>query len=332
MELKELLHTDRYAVCIGSGDSLQAAAERITDAGCGCIFVLDLQDHLVGILTDGDVRRALAQFEPTPGIIHVNVAQAETTHPIHVSEGTGLVDAFRLFQQHGINTLPVLDSQQKYLGYVEFHEVAAALSPERLYPDSTLDGNENVQRHVARYRFAAQFVEQGAVVLDCACGSGYGSGILASKASGVVGVDKSQEAIDYAQVHHASPKIEYRCEPLEVLYLSRVVGSLDAVVTLETLEHVPEDTCRFFLHGARLWIKPGGVLVASSPMLRYRDGRPYVTSPYHVNEMPKRELLAMFPECLPGWLIHYYHQKQDTFLPLMGEDTGFMVVVARRAV
>lgn len=335
MELKELLHTDLAAVCVGSSDSLQAAAERITDAQCGCIFVLDQQGCLVGVLTDGDVRRALAQFEPTPGIALVTVAQAATAHPVYAyEEETSLVDAYHRMQRCGINTLPIVGAHRKYLGYVEFHEVAGALSPERLYPDSTLDGSENVQRHVARYRFAAQFIERGAVVLDCACGSGYGSGILAGRAARVIGVDKSEEAIDYAKAHHSSPKIVYEHMYLETLAYQLLkdvrADGLDAVVTLETLEHVPEDVCRTFLYDVGRWIKPGGVLVASSPMLRYRDGKPFVTSPYHVNELPTVLLVQMFYDCLPGYTIHHYHQRQDTFLPLLDEDTGFLVVVARR--
>ncbi|MDP2324557.1 MAG: class I SAM-dependent methyltransferase, partial [Gammaproteobacteria bacterium] len=192
------------------------------------------------------------------------------------------------------------------------------------------DEDENVQRHRARNEFAAQFVPRGGVVLDCASGSGDGRAILAAKAGRVIGVDKSREAVDYALSNHASPKIEYNCRPLETLGYE--VGSLDSVVSLETLEHIPIEACLRFLMAAGCWIKPGGVLVASSPMLRYRDGKPYVTSPYHVNEMPRDELLPMFRDALPGYQIYCYHQRQDTFLPLLDEAEGFMVVVARRKV
>lgn len=46
--------------------------------------------------------------------------------------------------------------------------------------------------------------------------------------------------------------------------------------------------------------------------------------------MPRPELLEMFSDCLPGYVIHFYHQKQGAFLPLLDEDTGFCVAVARR--
>lgn len=201
-------------------------------------------------------------------------------------------------------------------------------SPERVYPNSSNATDENIRRHVARYEFAAKVIPAGGSVLDCACGSGYGTRILARKALAVCGVDQSEEAIGYAFEHHAPPNVLYVHHRLETLHYR--TGALDAVVTLETLEHVAHYNCRTFLEKVGCWIRPGGVLVASSPMLRYQDGKPFVTSPFHINEMPRKDLLAMVENCLPGYRIHYYHQVQETFVPLLGEDTGFCVVVARR--
>jgi 2-polyprenyl-3-methyl-5-hydroxy-6-metoxy-1,4-benzoquinol methylase len=211
------------------------------------------------------------------------------------------------------------------------------MSPERIYPVQG-SKDENVRRHIARYEFAARFIPAGATVLDCACGSGYGTEILAARALEVFGVDRSAEAIDYARERHARPNIVYVRMSMEELRFppgfSRPAGGLGAVVMLETLEHVPRDVCRQFLHEHGCWIEPGGMLMASSPMLRYRDGRPYITSPFHMNEMPRADLLAMFDELLPGsgWVKHYYHQEQEAFLPLLDEDTGFCVLVARKRI
>jgi 2-polyprenyl-3-methyl-5-hydroxy-6-metoxy-1,4-benzoquinol methylase len=201
-------------------------------------------------------------------------------------------------------------------------------SPERIYLTPANARDENVRRHVARYEFAAQFIPAGSNVLDCACGSGYGTEILARKALAVCGVDRSPEAIAHARGHRRRENTLYLEHGLESLHFRE--DNIDAVVTLETLEHVPYYDCRLFLDKARRWIKPGGVLIASSPMLRYRDGSPYVTSPYHLNELPRKKLLEMFETCLPGYRIHYYHQIQEAFVPLLQEDTGFLVVVAIR--
>jgi protein-L-isoaspartate O-methyltransferase len=58
--------------------------------------------------------------------------------------------------------------------------------------------------HRTRYLACAPHCE-GKRVLDAACGSGYGTAILAQEASQVVGIDLDQEAVDYALDNHLQP-------------------------------------------------------------------------------------------------------------------------------
>ena len=74
------------------------------------------------------------------------------------------------------------------------------------------------------------------------------------------------------------------------------------------------------------------MIIVSSPMLRYKDNEPFVTNPYHINEMDKSHLTGMFQDIFSDFVIHYYHQKQDVFLPLSHEHTGFMVAVGRKII
>lgn len=203
-------------------------------------------------------------------------------------------------------------------------------SLERIYITPDNEHTDSARKHLARYEFATQFIQVGASVLDCACGSGYGTQILATRASRVMAVDRDPAAIGYAQRHHACLGVHYMLSSVEQLTLS--TDTLDAVVTLETIEHLPHDLCSRFLAGVSCWVKPGGVVVASSPMLRYKDGQPFVTSPYHVNELPRRDLVRMLVETFPlrNWTHHFYHQDQEAFLPLLDEHEGFCVMVARK--
>jgi methylase of polypeptide subunit release factors len=66
--------------------------------------------------------------------------------------------------------------------------------------DMLREPGRRADAHIARYVLAASLVRYGDVVLDAACGLGYGSAILASAAPSVrvIGVDNSEYAVNYA--------------------------------------------------------------------------------------------------------------------------------------
>lgn len=141
--------------------------------------------------------------------------------------------------------------------------------------------------HADRYEFSLEYLAPGQKVLDCACGSGYGSEILSRRVGRVVGVDLSPVAIDYCRSHYALPTIEFREGSAEALDFA--AESFDAVVSFETLEHVPHP--ERLLSEARRVLKPGGTFLVSTPN-RVNSGlasgeRP--KNPFHLYEWSLRE-------------------------------------------
>lgn len=202
-------------------------------------------------------------------------------------------------------------------------------SPERRYiklGEPVRDPND--ARHLARYQFADLFIPAGSTILDCACGSGYGSAILSGTAKKVLAVDRSKRACAYAKAENWRENVEVIQSEISNLDLSP--GLIDAVVSLETLEHLSEESGRQLLLSISRWLHPGGVVVASSPMLRYLGGKPYVTNPHHINEMPRAKLMSMVMECLENFILSFFHQVGSKFVPLCDEHTGFCIIVARK--
>ena len=92
----------------------------------------------------------------------------------------------------------------------------STVSLERLVPGALMDndatGQETLELHLARYNFATRFINGGRV-LDCACGVGYGTAILASAVktpSSVLGVDIDPKAARYASENYASDNVSFR--------------------------------------------------------------------------------------------------------------------------
>ncbi|HEL5401424.1 class I SAM-dependent methyltransferase [Stenotrophomonas maltophilia] len=142
--------------------------------------------------------------------------------------------------------------------------------------------------HLHRYHFASRFC-QGKRVLDVACGEGYGSRILSNAASSVVGVDISAEAVAHAQGKYARGSLEFVEASAASLPLPD--DSFDVVVSFETIEH--HDQHEEMLSEIRRVLRPGGLLVLSSPNKQYYSIEPGYSNPYHVKELFREELLAL---------------------------------------
>ncbi len=165
-------------------------------------------------------------------------------------------------------------------------------SMERIVPESLRPGDATGQAtlelHLERYRWAAARVPDGAT-LDLACGVGYGSVMLAERNRNgfVVGVDLSADALRVARTQYRHPQVHYvRGSGSSCLR----PGQFRAIVSLETLEHVPEP--EFFLRELVDRLHPDGVLVASVPVSPSVDA-----NPHHLTDFSRSSLLELGERC-----------------------------------
>lgn len=150
--------------------------------------------------------------------------------------------------------------------------------------------------HVARYEFAAARLG-GGVVVDVACGIGYGAQLLAEATAGVIGIDKEAEAIAYAEQHYSHPRAVFRKADV-----SRGIKlpAVNAAVCFETIEHIedPRPLLRSLHQAAPL-------LVASVPNEEVFPWRNYA---YHYRHYTRAEFEALLDEC--GWcVLEWYGQE-----------------------
>ena len=146
---------------------------------------------------------------------------------------------------------------------------------ERIVPEVETYGT--YQEHYARYNFASKFCKDK-IVLDVACGVGYGSFYLikTGDARRVIGVDISKDAITYANAHRADIKIEFIEGDATKLPFSD--NFFDAIVSFETIEHVRE--YEKYLSECKRVLKEEGVFICSSP--NKRNGN--TLNPHHIRE------------------------------------------------
>ncbi|PVZ88267.1 hypothetical protein C9426_08750 [Serratia sp. S1B] len=142
----------------------------------------------------------------------------------------------------------------------------AVLREERdLHMDMLRESGSRSDAHVGRYHFATQFIRPGDVVLDAACGLGYGTYVVRSetRARNIIGIDGSGYGIDYANFNFGGDRIVFRQGILPDCLASIPDNSVDHVLSFETLEHVEDPVAVL----AEFWriLTPGGRLTCSVP-------------------------------------------------------------------
>jgi 2-polyprenyl-3-methyl-5-hydroxy-6-metoxy-1,4-benzoquinol methylase len=159
--------------------------------------------------------------------------------------------------------------------------------PERLTLGEAIDA-QILRQHVARYEYVRKYVV-GKRVLDVACGSGYGTAMLRDAgAKSVVGVDISASAVEHARKYFARDGVQFVVGTAEKL---STVGSFDAVISFETIEHL-EHPESFFSELTHVLAR-NGTLIISTPVREYGALNDKPLNPFHVREWKSEEFHAL---------------------------------------
>ena len=166
---------------------------------------------------------------------------------------------------------------------------------ERYIPEHADSKDELSVEHLHRYNSVLPFVKNK-VVLDIACGEGYGAALFAKTAKSVTGIDISEECIVHASSKYNSREyanLNFKRGSVEEIPADS--NSFDVVVSFETIEHVSEEAQKRFLSEVKRILKKGGVFIISTPDEDNYSKRYEHTNEFHLHELTRagfRELLS----------------------------------------
>lgn len=179
---------------------------------------------------------------------------------------------------------------------------------ERMVPEYH-KGSLIYAEHLTRY-MSAEVLAKDKVVLDIACGTGYGSKILARTAKKVYGVDVDEATIKYAKQKFGSANVEYKVGDGIAIPLED--KSIDLVVTFETIEHI-KDYNQFIKEIKRV-LKPDGLAIISTPNdVEFAEG-----NHFHIHEFKFNELVQLLKKDFDH--IDPYYQATWKYVALGDEE------------
>lgn len=123
VHIKDIMHSGDDIPKVGDDATVSDALVEMTAKGLGMTAVLDGNENLVGIYTDGDVRRTLDAGVDvhTTSIQDVMTRSGKTIGPDELAaEGLHMMDT------HKINALLVTDDERKLVGALNMHDLLRA--------------------------------------------------------------------------------------------------------------------------------------------------------------------------------------------------------------
>ena len=116
----EVMLTGAAVPRIINGASVQEAVEELNRKNLGAVIVTDDRDQVDGIVTDGDVRRFVADGL---NLSVTKVRNVMTEGPITIPAEMQAVDALSVKQRHEITVLPVTGSDGRMVGILHLHDL-----------------------------------------------------------------------------------------------------------------------------------------------------------------------------------------------------------------
>ncbi len=123
LRVSDIMHTGKALPTVLSSASLREALFEMTEKGLGFTCIVDEQHKLLGIYTDGDLRRTLDQ---ELDLRSLKVADVMTQGSKNIQADVLAAEAVLLMEENKINALPVINANQQVIGALNMHDLLKA--------------------------------------------------------------------------------------------------------------------------------------------------------------------------------------------------------------
>lgn len=123
VKVSDVMHKGGENAVIPTGSSLRSAIVEMSSKGLSMVTIVDEENHLKGIITDGDLRRML---EKGIDVYHESIDTVMTRNPKWIDSREMAVNALQFMSDHRITSMPVLDENETVVGSVLMQDIFKA--------------------------------------------------------------------------------------------------------------------------------------------------------------------------------------------------------------
>jgi len=120
MRIKDLMMTDEQLPLVNENRDMKAVIQEMNRESLGAVFIVDSSQHLLGIITDGDIRRSVAMHE---NILELPIETVMVKNPQTLAPEQPAVIALNLMEKYQITILPIVDKNHKIQGILHLHDI-----------------------------------------------------------------------------------------------------------------------------------------------------------------------------------------------------------------
>ena len=120
LKVKDLMHTGAGIPLVKTGTPMSEALIEMSAKGVGCTGIIDDRGCLIGVITDGDLRRKMS-----PSLLSMSVDEVMTKSPKTISATALAVDAMAMMNKFSITGI-FITAEGKPVGFIHIHDCMSA--------------------------------------------------------------------------------------------------------------------------------------------------------------------------------------------------------------
>ncbi|HWR58477.1 MAG TPA: KpsF/GutQ family sugar-phosphate isomerase [Thermodesulfovibrionales bacterium] len=121
IKVKDLMHTGNALPAVGPDISMIKAVMEISSKRLGLTLVCDHDQRILGVLTDGDVRRGIEKWDKA--LFDMKAGEVMSRNPKTISEDELAAKALSIMEHHSITALVVPDEEGRAKGVIHLHDI-----------------------------------------------------------------------------------------------------------------------------------------------------------------------------------------------------------------